>query len=117
MSLPVIPLPRETVHLGDEFVEVRGLTRAEAATVQALKDDTDAMEIRVLALGTGVDEAEVRIWRDATPAGAVEAVVNAIVRLSGIGPEASKSNGSGLRPGGGGPVPVHSGAESGDDSG
>lgn len=88
MPLPEIKIPTDIVRIGDDDVPVRGLTRAEAVRIQALGPDVEAMEILMLACGTDTSEAEVRAWIEATPAGTVEPLSDAIVRLSGLGKDA-----------------------------
>lgn len=83
MTLPAVDLPRETVTLsGGQTVEVRGLTRGEVMRMQGLGDET---EIHVLALGTDTDLDEARAWHKQAPSATVEAIANAVMRLSGLG--------------------------------
>lgn len=92
MSLPRVELPREKVSVGGEEIEVRGLTRGEAIRVRNNSADMDRMEIIILACGTDLPEDEIAAWRDSTPAGVVEPIVDVIVRLSGLGEGAQKSS-------------------------
>lgn len=99
MPLPEVKIPREIVRVGDDDISVRGLTRAEAVRIQALAPDVEAMEILMLACGTDTSEDDVRAWVNATPAGTVEPLSDAIVRLSGLGPDAQFRGGTGPGPG------------------
>lgn len=69
-------------------VEVRGLTRAEALTVQSAGElDAAEMECRLIALAMvdpSLSEDEVRQWQSVAPAGELEPVSAAIQELSGM---------------------------------
>ena len=76
---------------------------ARKAEVFALKKssgvDEDAMDVLVLTSGMvdpPLTEAEVREWRAVAAAGAVEPVMQAILRLSGLGEGAPKSVAGGV---------------------
>lgn len=81
-------LGREVVDIGaGQTVTVRGMTRAEAATLRDLdQDDVIALEARCIAM-TLVEpvmtEAEVRQWLEVEGADVVQLVVDAVNRLSG----------------------------------
>jgi hypothetical protein len=88
-------LPERDVDIPDVgTVRVRGLSRAEALGIQALGDDTAAVEHRILLLGlvdpklTAEDVAE---FYAAAPAGEIDPIVSAVVELSGLAEGASKS--------------------------
>lgn len=100
MGLPVVPLPKSTVEVAGVAVEVRGLSRAEAMRLPSFHEDPDAGETFVLARGTGITEAEAADWRASSPVDVVGAVVDEILRLSGLGDEVSKSDGAGSDSGG-----------------
>lgn len=99
MGLPVVKLPRTTVMVGGEPVEVRGLSRAEAMRLPHFRDDPDAAETFLLARGVGISEDEALAWRNESPVDAVGVLVDAIIDLSGLGEEVSKSDGPGSDPG------------------
>jgi hypothetical protein len=85
MALPVVSLPRDTVEVHGEKVEVRGLSRAEAFKLtQAFPGNPDAAEAFLIACGAGVTEDEARAWREATDPTSVGKVVDRIVELSGL---------------------------------
>lgn len=91
MGLPVVPLPRDTVEVAGERVEVRGLSRSEVTRFAGLASDYDAAETFLLACGCDVTTEEANLWRDSVPASAVDPVVARIGQLSGLGEGASKS--------------------------
>lgn len=85
----------ETVDLpGVGEVVVRGMSRAEALSMQKLGDlDAADMERRLLAVAMvepALTEDEVRQWQEAAPAGELEPVTTAITRLSGLAVTAVK---------------------------
>lgn len=103
MSLPKIPPPRSTVEVNGELVEIRGLTRAEAARCQKMVEQGAAwadLEIAVVGYGTDTPTDDVAAWYEATDGHAVEALVDAIKTLSRLDEGASKSGGAGDSPGG-----------------
>jgi hypothetical protein len=82
MSLPVVPMPTETVKVGDADVTVRGLTVSEVRKVHAAGETNgDALAVSY-GVGCTVDEAQA--WLDSTPADVATAVMTAIMRLSGL---------------------------------
>lgn len=102
MSLPKFPAPRTTVEIDGEFIEIRGLTRAEAARCQKMVEgaqDWAALEIAVIAAGTDTAAEEVADWYGKTPSHVAEELFNAIRVLSRIEEGASKSGGAGDSPG------------------
>lgn len=88
--LPKIPNRHEKVEIDVdgrvEVVEVRGLTRAEAAAVQKLvaAGDIAAAECAVIAFGTDTPDEEALAWYEETPSPAVDPILEAIGRLSRI---------------------------------
>jgi hypothetical protein len=95
MTLPVVPIPTDTVAVGDGKVEVRALSRSEVLKLGNFKEDVDAAEVFILARGTGYSEDDVIAWREQCPAGAISPVVDRIVEMSGLTEEASKSKAEG----------------------
>lgn len=92
MGLPLIPLPRDTVEVAGEKVEVRGLSRAEALKISTVYEgDLDAAETYLLSVGAEVPFEEAKEWRYAAPAAEVGRLVDRIVELSGLSPEAGKA--------------------------
>ena len=82
MGLPVVALPTDTVLIGDDKVEIRGLSRAETLRLSGLEiDDADNL---VLSIGAGVSEDEARAWRNTTSNEVVRKLVDRIVELSGL---------------------------------
>lgn len=104
MGLPVVARRKKSVPVGDEFVEIRGLSRAEARYLTtAFKDgtetgDVDGAEVWMLVTVLGVTEAEATRWREETDADVVGLVIDGIIDLSGLvghGPDPKPStNGS-----------------------
>lgn len=89
MTLPRVTLPTGVVEVGGESLPIRSLSRAEAAHLNTFRDgtvtgDVDAAEAYTIAVGTGVTEEEATEWRKATDSGTVQAVVEAILSLSGL---------------------------------
>jgi hypothetical protein len=85
MALPAITLPTgEAVLPGGATVPIRSLSRAESFGMQKYTDDAEGGDVYILSLGTDTPEADVRKWREATPFDDVQAVVTAILELSGL---------------------------------
>ncbi|MBL8926318.1 MAG: hypothetical protein JNM77_08765 [Pseudonocardia sp.] len=81
-----VPLP------GGGLVKVRPLSRAEALKVEA-SDAADVMEQRLVAAALvepKLTEAQVAKWQEVSPAGQIQAVVEAITRISGMDQNAGK---------------------------
>lgn len=79
----------ETVALPGDLgeIRVRPLTRAEALDFQAGEMDAGLMERKLLALALvdpQLTEAEVGQWQDVSPAGEMQPVVEAALRLAGL---------------------------------
>jgi hypothetical protein len=96
MGLPVLPTRSEVVEVDGQEVKIRGLTRHEAFLVQRLTGDGDieGAEVQILAAGTDTPPDEVRAWYQGASNDSVGVIVDAVVRLSGIGEEARKSSGA-----------------------
>lgn len=94
--LPKVPLHSEMVAIADTKIEVRSLSRAEQLKLANLNGDIDAAEVAMIAMTTGFSEDEVRVWREETPGGVVGALIDDIVRISGMGEGAAKSGGEGV---------------------
>lgn len=74
-------------------VRVRPLTRGEALEVADKPLDAAEMERKIVAWGLVepvLSEDDVKAWQDSSPAGEIQAVVDAIVRLSGMEKHAAK---------------------------
>lgn len=75
-------------------IQVRPLSRAEALELRG-KEMTEAdMEVRLLSVAVvapKLTEDDVREWQKAAPAGELEPVVRAIVRISGMEVAAPKA--------------------------
>lgn len=87
MGLPKIKLPTKEVLLSDgSAVEVRGLTRAEVLELQKIgQEDQSKFEPASLEKAIeGVTAEEAAAWIASTPFGDVDAVLQAILDLSGI---------------------------------
>lgn len=95
MSLPKFPLPRETIEIEGQFIQVRGLTRAEAARFQRMVEagvTWDKLEAAVVAAGTEISVEDAEEWTAATGSHVVVAVADAIKRLSRLDEGAEKSD-------------------------
>lgn len=94
MTLGKVPTTFESVDVAGVIFDVRCLTRAESARLQKLvQDDTSAadLEIECIAAATDTPVEEARDWYAATPAWAVEELINHIQRISRLSGEAQKS--------------------------
>jgi hypothetical protein len=68
-------------------VKVRPLTRAEALKLRGVELDPDEMERRLIALAMvepEMTEEQVQKWQEVSPAGELEPVGEAIIRISGM---------------------------------
>lgn len=77
---------RDVVVDGVGTVRVRALTRKEALSFKG-EHDPEELEVRLLAtaiVDPKLTEDEVRRWQDASPAGELQVVADAIVDLSGM---------------------------------
>ena len=76
-------------------VKVRGLSRAEALSLQGAGPvDVAAMERTLVSLAMvepKLTEDEVAAWQDVAPAGELEPITDAIQRLSGLAVKAVKA--------------------------
>lgn len=82
MPLPTISLPRDTVDIDGQQIQLRGLSRGEVLSV---KTETPAeMEVQLLAFGLDMNSEEVKAWYDATPSSAVQKLVEKVMALSGL---------------------------------
>lgn len=78
---------------GVGIMRVRGLTRAEAHDISAIKSDA-GKERRILACGVidpTLTEQDVIKWQEASTAGEIQAVAQAITKLSGMDEAAAKA--------------------------
>lgn len=91
--LPIVELPREKFELpGGEFVEVRGMSRAEALQVRAVSPDVAAVERLCLGFALDASPEEVEDWYATAPSNVVEEIVNLVARLSGLDGDAGKDD-------------------------
>lgn len=90
--LPIRQIPCEDFWFEDgQCVDIRGLSRAEALQLRTLGEDVTAIEIHCLVAGTGCTKEEAEAWHAATSSAEVEALINAIARLSGFDPDEGKA--------------------------
>lgn len=104
MTLPKIHAPHEAVDVAGSIVDVRVITRAEAARFNKMQDaqaPKDELEIAVIAAATDTPADEVREWYGSTPTWAVEELLVHIKRMSRLDEEAQKSGGESDSSGGG----------------
>lgn len=99
MGLPVVACTTGQAVLPDgQTVDIRGLTRTEALAIRAaMGDGIDAVEKLTIAAATATDITEVDTWYATAPQDAVEALVNAIAKLSGLDGDAGKDEGADSR--------------------
>ena len=79
---------------GKGAVKVRALTRGEALKLHGVELDADELERKLLAqalLEPRLTEAEIGVWQDNSAAGELQAVVEAVIRLSGMEQHALKA--------------------------
>lgn len=94
MTLPKILAAHETIEVDGAEVDIRALSRAEAARFHKMVADGKTMadlEIAVLAAGTDTPIDEAKSWYENTPSSAVDQVLTAIKNLSRLDEEAQKS--------------------------
>lgn len=84
MGLPNVPLPTAIVVVGDEKVEVRGLSRAAAIRFAGLRGDPDAADILLIAFGCGISEEEAAAWRETVEFDVAGAIADQVLILSGL---------------------------------
>jgi hypothetical protein len=80
---------------GVGVVQVRPLSRAEALAIQGVEMAPAEMERRLLAaamVAPKLTEDEVGVWQENSPAGELDPVGEAILRLSGMSKDAAKSD-------------------------
>lgn len=100
MSLPIIPLPTNTVTVGGAEVTFRALSRREAMRLmtefQGRPDDAEAF---LVSCGCGVSIEEANEWRENTDPILAGKVIDGIVLLTGLSKDAEgndpNSSGSG----------------------
>lgn len=112
-------VPEGTVELEIGTVRVRGLSRGEVFMTQQVKG-VEATERKIVAIGMldpVMTEAEVRQWQESSPAGEMEAVVEKIRDLSGLGDKSEKQAMQSFRDEPGDGVRVLPSDEAGDDGG
>lgn len=80
-------LPEREIETVAGPVRVRGLSRAEVLSMQAVADDPDAVERRLLELAVidpVLTSEDVEQWRKAWPAKEFEPLIETISELSGL---------------------------------
>lgn len=105
MPLPVPdPLKRDKVLIGSQYVEIRELTRQEAAEIAKLERagaGIGEVEQAYIAYGTDTPAEEVAVWYGQVGAKAADPLAQAIIELAGVSEEARKSDPEELRAEGG----------------
>jgi hypothetical protein len=94
MTLPKILAAHQTIEVEGSEIDIRALTRAEAARFQKMSHDGKPLadlEIAVIAAGTDTPLDETKAWYESTPSHAVNEVITAIRDLSRLDEEAQKS--------------------------
>jgi len=85
---------------GQGTVLVRALSRSQALSVKDKELDAGELDRRLLAMALvdpPMTKAEVRAWQEASPAGELEVVVAAVVKLSGMEVASAKQAGDDFR--------------------
>ena len=80
-------LGTQVVELDAGPVIVRALSRGEAMSLRGKEMPVEEMERRLLALAMvdpAMTEDDVRQWQEASPAGEIETVTNAVLKVSGM---------------------------------
>lgn len=87
-------LPERDVEIeGVGTIRIRSLSRAEALEVRGVEMSIEALERKVLSLACidpVLTEDEVAEWQNASAANELEAVMNAIIELSGMAKSSPK---------------------------
>lgn len=94
MALPKPrPLATEDIEVLGEVVTVRALSRSEALHVNTAfsKETADEAEVYILSKGASVSEDEARSWLQGADLEAGGLLIDAIVRLTGLGDEDPKA--------------------------
>ena len=84
MSLPVVPLGRGTVIIGDEVIEYRALSRSEALRLNTYRGREDEAEVYIIQCGTGCTEDEAKAFRDGNDAPTAGLLIDGIIEISGL---------------------------------
>ena len=95
MGLPRTQGNSRVVKLSGGEVEVRGLSRAEALRMADHKADVQALEIDLIATATGEPVKAVTEWYGETATQDVEALVTAVMELSGMTEASGKGSSAG----------------------
>lgn len=88
MPLPIATLATGEVTVHGEVVPFRAMSRNEVIELGKLEGQNDQAEIWMLQCGTGCTDDEARAFRDGNDAITAGLLIDAIVKLSGIGNEA-----------------------------
>lgn len=75
-------------------VKVRGLTRAEALAVKGKETPEEEMEqflLSVALVEPKLTQSDVKTWQENSPAGEIQDVITAVMRLSGMEKAAPKA--------------------------
>lgn len=94
MPLPAGQLATGSWTINGTSIPIRSLSRTEAFKIRTLGDDLEAVEVHLIACGTSSTADEVGLFRDSTDPKAVDDLVEAIAKLSGIMPN-GQENGTG----------------------
>ena len=96
MTLPVGQLARSTFDLHGEPVAIQSLTRKEQFVVAAARNDPEACEILILMFGTSSTREQTEAFRASEgDSEAINGLIKAISKVSGIKIEDDRENGSG----------------------
>jgi hypothetical protein len=91
MTLPRTSLPSKTITLpSGSKLKLRGLSRGEALRMASLGEDASAIETLLIEYAAEVSEDEAKQWHNEAPSGDVQAVVEAVINLSGLDGELGK---------------------------
>jgi hypothetical protein len=67
-----------------QTLEIRGLSRHEAITIGNMSEELIEIEVHCLSYGTNTPLDEARKWYESAPVSAVQPILKAISRLSGL---------------------------------
>lgn len=84
MPLPRTQFNKKTVQLSGGEVEVRGLSRSEALSMADYGEDVAGLEKALIAASTDESRDEVEAWYDKASSDDVQAIVDAVLALSGL---------------------------------
>ena len=95
MALPDVPLPTGSVTIGGIEVPLRALPRSAVLHMRSFRNDVDDAEPYIVAKSAGVTIEEATAWLDSVELDVGGALIEAILRLSGLMDPQEGSTGDG----------------------